>query len=231
MAIDWANPIFRRYTLHDVPLGPWPAVTATLAPGSKMSLSSLKVTHAGARKDFVVDQTPGDGWYSRRVMGDVLAAERLGWPWDALFGARYTEPFQQRSTVAAFDEAITARFGTPTLVERQTGSRRRDHYWLFDLQGRQLVGGESGSGSCLETKELWDRRSPLSRINVDVGPWNCLLVAHVRDDASVNGTVGRYELEVMNGYATALNHFSWRLQQVQALREQIRGTEARKVEL
>ncbi|PSJ43788.1 hypothetical protein C7H85_16215 [Zobellella endophytica] len=72
---------------------------------------------------------------------------------------------------------------------------------------------------------------PLSRIKVDVGPWNCVLVARLRDDASVQGTVSRYEFEVMNGYAAALNHFTWRLEQVQALRDQIRGTEARKVDL
>ena len=231
MAVDWSQPMFRTYTLHDVPLGPLPVVTAALAPGSKMSLSPLKVTHAGARKDFVVDQTPDDQWNSRRVMGDVLAAERLGWPWDALFGARHVEHFQQRSTITAFDEAIRSRFGDPTLVERRTGSARRDHYWLFDLHGRQVATGESSSGSCLDTKDLWERQTWLSRINVDVGPWNCALVARLRDDASGQGTVSQYELEVMHGYATALNHFTWRVEQVQALRDQIRGTETREVDL
>lgn len=231
MAVDWGQPIFRTYTVHNVPLGPWPVVTAALGPGSKMSLSALKVTHDGARKDFVVDQTPGDQWNSRRVMGDVMAAERLGGSWDALFGARLVEHFKDRSTVAAFDEAIHSRYGAPTRVERPFGSTRRDHYWLFDLHGQQVQAGERHSDSCLDTKDLWEIRSPLSRINVDVGPWNCVLIARLRDDANARGTVSRYEFEVMNGHAAAQNHFAWRLEQVQALRDRIRGTETRKVGL
>lgn len=231
IGIDWSQPMFRTYTLHDVPLGPWAAVTAALAPGAKMSLSPLEVTYAGARKKFVVDQTPKDIMNSRRVMGDVLAGERLQWPWDALYGARLVERFEQRSTIAAFDAAIQQRFGTPTLTEQPTGSARRDHYWLFDLQGRQISQEHVAADACLATKDLWDTQSRLSRIHEDVGPWNCGLVVRVRDEASVNGTVTGYELEVMNGYAAALNHFTWRVEETLGLREALQATADREVEL
>lgn len=231
LAVDWSLPIFRTFALHDVPLGPWPAVTAALAPGARMSLSPLKVTHAGARKDFVVDQAPSGQWSSRRVMGDVLAAEWVGWPWDALFGARLVERFERKSTVAAFDEVIRERYGDASLVEQQRGSAHRDLYWLFDLSGRQVAAGESASGSCLGTKDLWDLRTPLSRIDEDVGPWNCALIVHLRHDAGARGTVSGYQLEAVHGYATALNHFTWRVEQAQALRDEISGIGARDVEL
>ncbi|WP_445399358.1 hypothetical protein [Zobellella sp. An-6] len=227
IAIDWGLPLFNTYSLHKVSLGPWPAVTAALAPDSKMSLSALKVNS----KRFIVDQTPSDKWSSRRVVGEVMSGERLGWPWDVLFGARLVNNFQKRSTVATFDEAILNRWGTPTQVNQLFGSRRRDHYWLFDLNGQQVYAEARPSQSCLDTKGLWEHQDWLSRIKVDVGPWNCLLIVRLRDDANGQGKVSKYEFEVMNGYAAALNHFSWRLEQVRALREKVRNTEVRKVEL
>jgi hypothetical protein len=164
-------------------------------------------------------------------MGDVLAADRVGWPWDALFGARLAERFERKSTVAAFDEVVRERYGDASLVDQQRGSAHRDLYWLFDLSGRQVAADESASGSCLDTKDLWDLRAPLSRIDEDVGPWNCALIVHIRHDAGAGATVSGYSLEAVHGYATGLNHFIWRVEQAQALRDEISGIGVRDVEL
>lgn|GEM_PF-3556430 len=232
IAVDWSNPLYQKYTIKGVRLGPLPAVQAGLNAGAKLQLSELQVTHEGARKAvLILNQTAKEQINWIQVKGEAVAAERLSWPWDVLYGTMYFERLPQRSTIQAFDDALWERYGKSSLTEAPFGRARRDHYWLFDLAGDQVTAKHENPDSCRETLSLWKLQEPLARVHDDIGPWNCSLVVHVRDDGGASDRVSEYRIEMMSGYTAALNHFAWRLEQLRELREKLEGIHSRPAEL
>lgn len=126
------------------------------------------------------------------------------------------------STASAFEEAVLARYGPPSL--REGGQ----WFWFYDLDGRQLDKEGGAFGNCLLTMEFW-RRESLPTSNVDLGPWGCALVMTLAH--GTGGTVSSYRIELVSGYAKALNHFLTRVQELDDIKAHMNFIEGVEPEL
>lgn len=231
VALDWALPHYERFTLTGVRLGPLPAVRAGLNPQAEVRLGELQVRYDGARKSLLIKQTPDDRDNWRSVSGVVADAGFIGWPWDAFYASRQVVRLPQRSTAEAFDNALVTRYGPPTMTQQASGRTKRDTYWLFDLAGNQVMTDGTRTDNCLGALEYWAHRDPQWLIGGDIGPWSCSLVVQVRDDGGGLGEVRAYTISTMSGYTAALNHFKWRLGELDNIRSQLTTVQEREVTL
>lgn len=223
IAFDWGLPVFSRYRIKGVKLGPLPALTAELGGNTDVKLSELGPTRFGKIKFFrVTMHNPSDRANPTTVGGRVVAAEVMGWPWDVLYMASYQERLPQRSFTEAFDRAVVERYGEPSLEMPRTQSSAEVYsFWFFDLDGRQIKLDGAAPGNCLAT---WDHRKVVrkrSGIEVDdMGLWGCALVMRLTHNGN-HGSVSEYSVEVTSGYAMALNHFLGRLEEMRVKSQKI----------
>ncbi len=226
IAFDWGLPVFSRYNIKRVKLGPLPALTAELGGNADVNLSELQSTRFGKIKIFSVTMhEPSDGSDTTAVYGRVVAAEVMGWPWDVLYDARYSERLPQRSFTEAFDRAVVERYGEPSLRTQGRGASAQVYFWFFDLDGRQSTIDDVAPGNCLATWEHWKGGGKRTGVEVDMGPWGCALVMRLTHNGG-RGSVGKYSVETTSGYAMALNHFLGRLEEMRVKSQKIQQVQS-----
>jgi hypothetical protein len=232
IAFDWSLPVFSRYNIKRVRLGPFPALRAELGENADVNLSELGLSRFGKTKIFrVTMHDPSDRSNSTTVNGRVVAAEVMGWPWDVLYGASYFRRLPQRSLTEVFDQSIFERYGEPSLkTKHDKTSGKRYYYWFFDLDGQQLRIDDAAPSNCLTTWEHWKSAGSLMEIDTDIGPWGCSLTMILTHNGG-HGMVSQYSTEITSGYTMALNHFLGRLEEVRTMREKIQEAQSREPKL
>lgn len=211
-AIDWSLPIFSRHGIREASLGP------VLSNGPvDYLLGPLRTTSRGTHKNVSATLGIGANGYREKLNGYAMAAEHTGWPWDAIYAMTFAARLKPPSGIAAFNEAITQRYGDPTLVDE-----RKKWYWLYDIEGESVQVNAGQRDPCLGTMHIWNHNSLSSR-NSDIGPWPCQLVMTLKPAGRRN--ISNYMIEVMNGYAMAINHYLARLDEVAELKERLRIVE------
>lgn len=215
-AIDWSLPIFSRHRIREASLGPVlddGPVDYLLSPLRTSSRGTHKIVSAqlGTRAGSGAPET---------LKGYAMAAEHTGWPWDAIYAMWFAAYLKPPSTIAAFDEAITQRYGAPTLVDES-----RKWYWLYDLKGESIQVNTGQRAPCLATMDMWNGNSIGSQ-NSDIGPWPCQLVMTLKPGGARSISV--YQIEVVNGYAMAINHFLARIAEIALFKERLREVQGAK---
>jgi hypothetical protein len=224
--LDWGQRIFDTHTIKGVRLGPLPAVEAALS-GQRVTISVSDMKRQMIyRKGFeaVVEDQSGAS-EQVRVGGYVAAKEVLGWPWDVVYGAWLQEGIAE-TTREAFEGAVSERYGTQSLRYLNDAGQFQ-LLWIYDLAGRQLTANSdepdptgrrfladaATPDNCLAVgADQWLGKQGFADIvNRDIGPWGCPLIMTLTYDGR-RGVVDSYRIEMVSGYALALNHFFTRLE-------------------
>jgi hypothetical protein len=239
VAIDWSWPIFSRHTIKNVRLGPLPAVQSAMGAGASVRIA--KFGHSGVfqyRKRFEAtfadsSESPGKQLNPRRsqVVGHIVAPEMTGWPWDVLYAAWTKESLNPPSTANAFQKAAHDRYGKETLKAGRSTRRPATSFWLYDLSGKRLEERDANPANCLATLDYWlNNPTALIDFKEDVGPWGCALMMTMESDAAA-GIANWYRIELVSGYAIAVNHFYSRLEELKDLQQKLRQLESSKPKL
>jgi hypothetical protein len=229
VALNWGLQAFDRHSVKGVRLGPLPTVTASLKDQAKIKIGKVKKVRespVGIHRDFEAifsKQSSQTGLI--RVLGHIATKEILGWPWDALYVARFFETLPQNSMIEAFKQAVVERYGEPSLE-----ASSQVFLWVYDLKGQKLTEPLAAPDNCLGTFEHWQDNSSLTGFNRDIGPWGCALVMRLTHYGG-HGMVGRYTVEAVSGYTLALKHFFTRLEEMREAQQMVQEIESAKPDL
>jgi hypothetical protein len=227
VALDWGMPLFSRYDVKGVALGPVPAVKEKLKD-ARVELNTIERSSGPTTQLRAVMKDPADPSIEVVVGGPVASAETLGWPWDVLWSAGYRQYFGKPVLAEAFEQAVTDRYGKPS--RSGPGAQGKHLYWFFGLDGKQIPIDAAAPGNCLSTREHWINDVDLASFDGDLGPWGCALTMLVTYSGG-GGTANGYEIHAASGYAMALNHFARRLEEIAAMRAKIEKAQAFKPKL
>ena len=240
VAIDWSWPVFSRHTIKNVRLGPLPSVQSAMGEGANVRIA--KLGHSGVfqyRKRFEAtfadsSGSPGKQLNPRRsqVVGNIVAPEMTGWPWDVLYSAwTKRESLEPPSTANGFQKAAHDRYGKESLKAGRSTRWPGTSFWLFDLSGNRLDERDATPANCLATMDTWlNSQTGLIDFKDDVGPWGCALIMTMESDAA-SGIANWYRIETVSGYAMALTHFYSRLEELKELQQKLRQLEYSKPKL
>ena len=230
--LDWGAPVFDRFRIKDIGLGPLMLSEKALTRATKTSTSNFRpqpAPHKAFEALFPEKDAAGRVWVT--VRGYLATKEQMQWPWDVLYALYYSEDMPETVT-DNFVQAVVERYGPPSLQLPIKGATEVQMFWLVDLNGKQLGQNDGGTGNCLapDLADHWLRPFDMGTFNGDIGPWGCSLILKVQHNGK-KGTVSRYRIEAGSGYVMALNHFFGRLKEMEALREKMAKAEGAKPKL
>lgn len=231
---DWGMDIFNKYDIKGLRLGPIQRATQKLGPDAALKpMSKATVRQGGTYKNVEVRFAASAGnRYGRSIRGIVSLAETLGWPWDALIEAQYTEQFEPPIAREAFEQALLERYGNPSIGDlADESSKDNVAYWLFGLDGIQQTG--ASAQPC--TQYFAQLRAPNINLEAtpnDYGPWTCALAMKVQfNSRAKNDPVRSYTVQVFSGYVYGLNFYVNKLSEVRKLKEKVESVRTQKPKL
>jgi hypothetical protein len=227
IAFDWGMPLFSKYDIRGVSLGPLPALQGRLKD-AKMELSAVQRSSGERKLLRVITTDPSDPANPTEVGGLVASADMLEWPWDVLYSAGYRQYVQEPTLAKAFEQAVIERYGKPS--RSGPGAQGRHLHWFFNLAGQQIPIGAAAPENCLSTREHWINEVDLGSFDRDIGPWGCALIMLVSHNGG-GGVVSLYDVHATSGYVTALKHFAMRLEEMANARNKIEEAQGFKPKL